>query len=367
MEFRFKNEYIDSTATVQEDGSVIERLGAGGEVVQKPQKFASVSVWLSAMQRDTDMCSHDPRYDSDEDEEEMIVWFVPTTYSCGRRKARNTPDGDVVEGSRTWLSPEEWAAEIIASMKAKKGAPMPRRSKRLAAKPAVNYTEEEEVEEETPAALPAIVVTETPAALPAVVIKEIPKVAAPAPAKSKLSDEEHRIVAHINGFLDRCNAAKEKKTRAAIATEFFYFIAVFCKEFCTKHKRFGNTVITKAYEFKKYESDSVDLVRAADNVLLTLGSPLDVPTPLPVLLPVGKCGKCAGCNAEADKIRARIEATYQKSKATAEEAKGKAAAEEKEKVKAAAEEKEKVKSAAVAAASAALAAAATALTAALNA
>jgi hypothetical protein len=368
IEFRFKNEYIDSTVTVQEDGSVVERLGAGGELVQKPQKFASVRAWLNAMQRDTDMCSHDPRYDSDDEEDEaMIVWFVPTKYSYGRRTARNTPDGDVVERSRTWSSPEEWAAEIIASMKAKKGGP--RRSKRLAAKPAVNYTEEEEVEEETPAALPTVVVTETPAVLPAIVVSETPKAKASAPAKSKLSDEEHRIVANIKGFLDRCNAAKEKKTRAAIATEFFYFIAVFCKEFCTKHKRFGNTVITKAYEFKKYESDSVDLMRAADNVLLALGSPLDIPVPLPVLLPVGKCGSCAKCGAEADKIRARIEATYQKSKATAEEAKEKAAAEEneKEKVKAAAEEKEKVKAAAVAAASAALAAAATALTAALNA
>jgi hypothetical protein len=353
MEFRFKNDYIDSTVAVQEDGSVIERLGAGGEVVQKPQKFVSVSVWLNAMQRDTDMCMRDPRYDSD-DEGEMIVWFVPTTYSYGRRTARNTPDGEVVEGSRTWLSPEEWAAEIIASMKAKKGGP--RRSKRLAAKPAVNYTEEE-VEEEIPAVLPAIVVSETPAVLPTVVVTETPKVAAPAPAKSKLSDEEHRIVAHIKGFLDRCNAAKEKKTRAAIATEFFYFIAVFCKEFCTKHKRFGDTVIEKAYEFKKYESEYVALMEAADKVLLTLGSPLDVPEPLPVPLPVGKCGSCDRCRAEADNIRARIEATYQKSKATAEEAKGKAAA----------EEKEKVKAAAVAAASAALAAAATALTAALNA
>lgn len=264
MEFRFKNEYIDSTVTVQEDGSVIERLGAGGEVVQKPQKFVSVSVWLSAMHRDTDMCSHDPR---DDDEEEMIVWFVPTKYSYGRRTARNTPDGDVVERSRTWLSPEEWAAEIIASVRAKKEGSAPRRSRRLAAKSTVNYAEEDaEAETESTPTIATIRRSTRIVEKASLVVRETT-----APV-STLSNEEKRMVAHIKGFLERVETAKGKEIKAAISAELFYFIAIFGKEFCAKHKRFCDTVIAKAYEFKQNESDRIGLMKAADAMLLTLGA-----------------------------------------------------------------------------------------------
>ena len=430
IEFRFHNEYIDSTVAVQVDGSVIERYGVGGVVVTHPQTFPSVEDWLKQMERDTSLCSHDPRddydYDEDAEDENLLLWFVPTVYSCGGRKAANTPDGDVVEEGLVWQTSADWATEVIAEVKkveavggmgvgvsgshsnddisstmnanTMKTAPV-RRSSRLSKKPAVNYTEVEEVgtpkapvfektRPKTPfyliatgsvasfaipaptptpsrrssrlAKKPAINYAEVVGILPAPT-PEKPVVTETSKAPSTLSADEKRICDYIKGFLTRSETAKGRDAKAAIAVELFYFIAVFGKEFCAKHKRFRATVINKAYEFKKYESDMIDVVKASDTVLLALEASLEIPVPLPVTIPATHCGKCAGCLAGADKVRTEIEENYKRAKA--------AAAAEKEKIKAleAAEAKTRVDKAAVVAASAALTAAANALTAAVKA
>ena len=266
IEFRFHNEYIDSTVAVQEDGSVIERYGAGGVVVTRPQKFASIGAWLSDMERDTSLCSRDPRddydYDEDAEEENLLLWFIPTVYSCGGRKAANTPDGDVVEEGLVWQTSADWALHVIASAPASI-----RRSRRLAAKPAVNYVEEDAEAVTEPKPTVATIRRSTRLAEKASLV--VRETTAPV---STLSNEEKRMVAHIKGFLERIETAKGKEIKAAISAELFYFIAIFGKEFCAKHKRFGDTVIAKAYEFKKNESNSMGLMKAADTMLLTLGA-----------------------------------------------------------------------------------------------
>ena len=434
IEIRFRNEYIDSTVAVQEDGSVIERYGVGGVVVTRPQTYASVEEWLDEMERDTSMCSHDPRddYGYDEEDDDPLLWFIPTAYSCGGRTAENTPDGCVVEGSRFWADSEEWANDVIAAAKkvdevggagvgvsgshsnddisstmnanTMKIAPI-RRSTRLAKKPAVNYAEVDEevavqvssVSEKTrpktpvyliasgsvatitiPASAPvSLIVTEThtPAPFrrssrlakkPAVNYAEVDEVVAevvgplPAPVPEKpvvtetvtstptptpLTAEEKRICDHIKGCLERTEKTTGKAAKATIAVELFHFIAAFAKEFSAKHKRWSDTVIAKAYEFKKYEPERIALVEAADKVLLALGAQVEIPVPLPVILPPGICTADAG--AYASRMRAEMETSYQKLKA--------------DKVA------EAEKAAAISAASAALTAAAASLTAAVNA
>jgi len=230
MEFRFNNEWIDSTVAVQEDGSVIECRGSGGEVVKNPQTFPTVEDWLNVMAQETALCCRE--WDN-EAAEYYQSWYTPTTYSCGKRVAKDVfdedgePTGEVSEGSRIWLSPAEWAAGVRTD-NVRCSVPI-RRSPRLAA-----------------------------------------KAAAAVPAPATLSEEEKRMVAHIKGFLERVEAAKGPEIKAAISAELFHFVAVFGKEFCAKHTRFGDTVIAKAHEFKKHESDRVDLMKAADTVLLAL-------------------------------------------------------------------------------------------------
>ena len=240
MEFRFNNEWIDSTVAVQEDGSVIECRGSGGEVVKKPQTFPTVEDWLNVMAQETALCCRE--WDN-EAAEYYQSWYTPTTYSCGKRVAEDVfdedgePTGEVSEGSRIWVSPAAWAASVRTNT-VRCSVPI-RRSPRLAAK--------------------AAAVTETVANNP------LPSVPA-----SLSEEEEKRIVAHIKGFLDRIEAAKGAEIKAAISAELFHFVAVFGKEFCAKHTRFRDTVIAKAHEFKKHESDRVALMKAADTVLLAL-------------------------------------------------------------------------------------------------
>lgn len=246
MEFRFNNEWIDSTVAVQEDGSVIEVRGSGGEVVKKPQTFPTVEDWLNVMAQETALCCRE--WDN-EAAEYYQSWYTPTTYSCGKRVAEDVfdedgePTGEVSEGSCIWLSPAEWAASVRTNTVR---CCMPiRRSPRLAAK-----------------AAKAATVMETLLPLPS--LPDLPSVPA------SLSEEEKRMVAHIKGFLERVEAAKGPEIKAAISAELFHFVAVFGKEFCAKHTRFRDTVIAKAHEFKKHESDRGDLMKAADTVLLAL-------------------------------------------------------------------------------------------------
>jgi hypothetical protein len=120
MEFRFKNEWIDSTVTVQADGTVIERLGYGG-IPAEGQRFASVVAWLDAMTESTDKCNTQAATSWVDDDgnlqwEEETTWYSPTSYSCTvggvAHIADSTTDGIVEAGDRSWATVYDWVAEM---------------------------------------------------------------------------------------------------------------------------------------------------------------------------------------------------------------------------------------------------------------
>ena len=119
MEFRFKNDWIDSTVTVQADGSAVERLGFGGTPAEG-QRFSSVAVWIEEMTETTNKCTTDAAVKWEDDGQmhwqEEVVWYTPTSYTCtvGRMVyvVDSTPDGIVEGGGRLWNSVYDWLVEM---------------------------------------------------------------------------------------------------------------------------------------------------------------------------------------------------------------------------------------------------------------
>ena len=172
--------------------------------------------------------------------------------------------------------------------------PTARRSHRLTATPTINYSE---LDDDDEAPVPAPVPVPVPAPAPAINITE--------------AAEKKRHVAHIKNLLDKCDNSKGKSEKAALAIEIMQYILT-CEAFCNAHPRFRDCVVAKCYEFKKYEGDMSELVSACDAVLCVFGKPLEVPVVLPVLLPSGSCGDCHGCENEEEKLRAIMEARHAK-------------------------------------------------------
>ena len=122
MQFRFKNDFIDSTVTLQEDGTVIELFGVGGSVVSSPQKFASVAKWLDRMHMETKQCNSYSSWNEDDGDmhwEDEVEWYTPATYSCSRDgvmicEVESTPEDTVENGEKAWASVYDWVAEIMA-------------------------------------------------------------------------------------------------------------------------------------------------------------------------------------------------------------------------------------------------------------
>jgi hypothetical protein len=191
------------------------------------------------------------------------------------------------------LEEEVVAAPVVNSV---------RRSSRLAAKPRVTYQDEDEDEAEAEDAMAAPVVTIS------IRITEKP-----------VDTEKTRHVAYIKGLLLKIDNIKgDKPARAAVAVEIMQYILT-CKAFCDAHPRFRDTVVAKCYELKKYECEEFPAVASAcDAVLHMFGKPLEVPAALPVVLSPGSCGDCSGCKKEEEKLRANLEARHAKKKEKAE-------------------------------------------------
>ena len=201
-----------------------------------------------------------------------------------------------------------------------------RHSRRLAAKPRVNYSELEEDE------LIAVRTSSRLAAKPRVDYSEkeepAPAVGLAAPAavitiritEKPVDEDKARHVAHIKSLLLKIDNIKgDKPARAAVAVEIMEYILT-CKEFCDKHERFRDTIIAKCYELKKFEGAEFPAVASAcEAVLHMFGKPLEVPTVLPVVMPSGACGNCPGCKATEAKLRTELEARHAKKAARAAE------------------------------------------------
>jgi hypothetical protein len=206
-----------------------------------------------------------------------------------------------------------------------------RHSRRLAAKPRVNYSELDEDEfvvvrtSSRLAAKPRVDYAEKEETAPAV---SLPAPASPAPAavitiritEKPVDEEKQRIISHFKGLLLKIDNIKgDKPARAAGAVEIMQYTLT-CKEFCDKHPRFRDTVIAKCYELKKYNGEEFpEVASACDAVLHMFGKPLEVPTVLPVVMPSGACGDCSGCKTTEEKLRAELEARHVKAAAKAAE------------------------------------------------
>jgi hypothetical protein len=194
-----------------------------------------------------------------------------------------------------------------------------RRSRRLAAKPAVNYQEEDEMI----AVASPVRKSSRLAAKPAVNYSELDEdeVAAPAVtisiriADKPVDEEKTRHIAHIKGLLLKIDNIKgDKPARAAGAVEIMHYVLT-CKAFCDAHPRFREAVAAKCYELKKYEGEEFpEVASACDAVLHMFGKPLEVPAALPVVLSPGSCGDCSGCKKEEEKLRANLEKRHAKKK-----------------------------------------------------
>ena len=122
MEFRFKNDWIDSTVTVQTEGSVIECRGFGGAPAEGRQ-FPSVAAWLIEMIDTTNKCTTDAVVNWEDDDGDVhwgeVFWYTPTSYSCTvggvAHVVDSTPD-DIVEGDgKSWASVYDWLAEMMTA------------------------------------------------------------------------------------------------------------------------------------------------------------------------------------------------------------------------------------------------------------
>lgn len=210
-----------------------------------------------------------------------------------------------------------------------------RHSRRLAAKPTVNYSEleEEEIVHMMPTARRSHRLVATPtinyselddddeAPVPAVGLAAPAPASAPAPVPApdiRITEaaEKKRHVNHMRELLAKCDNSKGKSEKAALAIEIMQYILT-CVAFCNAHPRFRDAIVAKCYEFKKYEGDMPELVSACDAVLCVFGESLEVPAVLPVLLPSGSCGDCHGCENEEEKLRAIMEARHAKKAAPA--------------------------------------------------
>ena len=158
-----------------------------------------------------------------------------------------------------------------------------RHSRRLAAKPTVNYSELEEDE----------------------IVHMMPT-----------ARRSHRLAATPTINYTEPDDDDGKSEKAALAIEIMQYILT-CVAFCNAHPRFRDAIVAKCYEFKKYEGDMPELVSACDAVLHMFDESLEVPAVLPVLLPSGSCGDCHGCENEEEKLRAIMEARHAKKAAPA--------------------------------------------------
>ena len=189
--------------------------------------------------------------------------------------------------------------------------PTARRSHRLVATPTINYTEMDD-DDEAPVPAVGLAAPAVGLAAPAPAIGLAAPAPAPAPAvRITEAAEKKRHVNHMRELLAKCDNSKGKSEKAALAIEIMQYILT-CVAFCNAHPRFRDAIVAKCYEFKKYEGDMPELVSACDAVLCVFGKPLEVPVVLPVLLPSGSCGDCHGCENEEEKLRAIMEARHAK-------------------------------------------------------
>jgi hypothetical protein len=91
-QFQFKNELIQGTVTVLDDGSVVE--SSSGKT------FLSITAWLEVMQEETQRCARAAALGWDDDDgllrwEESVVWFVETTYTFRGVSVVSCSDGSV--------------------------------------------------------------------------------------------------------------------------------------------------------------------------------------------------------------------------------------------------------------------------------
>ena len=91
-EFQFKNEWIERTVALLEDGSVVE-LSSG-------LTFPSIGVWLEVMQGQTQRCAREAALASEDDDglllwQDEVVWFVETTYTFNGISVLGQVDGSI--------------------------------------------------------------------------------------------------------------------------------------------------------------------------------------------------------------------------------------------------------------------------------
>lgn len=108
--FQFKNEWIDRTVTVMEDGSIVEPSGG--------LMFPSIAEWLEVMQEETQRCAREAALGWEDDDgllrwEDEVVWFVETTYSFRSSTVVGQVDGSVRSADDlTWASVAVWLKKL---------------------------------------------------------------------------------------------------------------------------------------------------------------------------------------------------------------------------------------------------------------
>ncbi len=112
-EFRFKNEWIDRTVSVGDDGSIVEPSGG--------LMFPSIAEWLEVMQEETQRCARAAALGwEDHDDgllnwQEDVVWFVQTTYTFRGVSVVSLPDASVrYPLGRVWECVLPWLASLVA-------------------------------------------------------------------------------------------------------------------------------------------------------------------------------------------------------------------------------------------------------------
>ncbi len=111
-QFQFKNEFIQGTVTVLDDGSVVE--SSSGKT------FPSIAEWLEVMQEETQRCARAAALGWEDHDngllnwQESVVWFVETTYTFRGVSVVSLPDGSVRSShGALWECVFAWRASLV--------------------------------------------------------------------------------------------------------------------------------------------------------------------------------------------------------------------------------------------------------------
>ena len=98
---------------------------------------------------------------------------------------------------------------------------------------------------------------------------------APVPAPM---EEKGKHIAVFNVLLDICDAIKGKEGKAVVFLKLLDYASSDALEFTKGHCMFKDVVVNRCYEFKRFNSDMLQLVEKANTVLTKLGLSTIIPT-----------------------------------------------------------------------------------------